>query len=182
MKISFSKITAVILLLIINDNLLSQDYEVYYDWELSCTARKDKFDFILPKVMRRHNIDMWIIIDKGHGAEPLYRDFGPATSYGNGIIIFTDRGGDRIERVVLGGEGGMIEDCGAYDFFVDPNGIKEFITERNPSRIGINYSTAKILLPMEGRHAVDGLSYTDYNNLKKELGKNMQLDWLRQNY
>ena len=171
MKISFSKITAVILLLIINDNVLSQDYEVYYDWELSCTARKDKFDFILPKVMRRHNIDMWIIIDKGHGAEPLYRDFGPATSYGNGIIIFTDRGGDRIERVVLGGEGGMIEDCGAYDFFVDPNGIKEFVTKRNPIRIGVNYSTAKILLPMEGRHAVDGLSYTDYNNLRKELGK-----------
>ena len=69
MRIIFFKVIAIILLLIINDSGLSQDYEVYYDWELSCTARKDKFDFILPKVMRRHNIDMWIIIDKGHGAE-----------------------------------------------------------------------------------------------------------------
>tara|TARA_B100000586_G_scaffold267919_1_gene243461 strand:- start:1708 stop:3039 length:1332 start_codon:yes stop_codon:yes gene_type:complete len=145
--------------------------EAYYYWELACTARKDKLNYILPKVMKRHAIDMWIIIDKGRGSEPLYQDFGPATSYGSGIIIFTDRGGERVERAILGGEGGMVEDCGAFDIFSDPNNIRKFVSERDPIRIGINYSTANELMQMEGRHAVDGLSFTDYSNLKKELGE-----------
>ena len=164
-----NSILCVITSFLFVQNLYSN--EAYYDWELACTARKDKLNFVLPKAMRRHNIDMWIIIDKGRGSEPLYQDFGPATSYGNGIIIFTDRGDDRIERAILGGEDGMIEDCGAFDIFTDPSDLKNFVTERNPRRIGVNYSTEKTLTPMEGRHAVDGISYNDYKNLKKELGK-----------
>ena len=143
-----NSILCVITSFLFVQNLYSN--EAYYDWELACTARKDKLNFVLPKAMRRHNIDMWIIIDKGRGSEPLYQDFGPATSYGNGIIIFTDRGDDRIERAILGGEDGMIEDCGAFDIFTDPSDLKSFVTERDPRRIGVNYSTEKTLTPMEG--------------------------------
>jgi len=144
---------------------------VYFDWQISCSVRKDKFDIVLPKTMRRHDIDMWIIIDKGRGAEPLTEDFGPETSYGNGIIVFSDRGLERIERVVFGGEGGMIDECGAYDDFLDPDLLNQFVKQRDPKKIAVNYSTEKKLVPMEGRHAVDGLSYTDFNNLKNTLGK-----------
>ena len=144
---------------------------MYFDWQISCSVRKDKFDIVLPKTMRRHDIDMWIIIDKGRGAEPLTEDFGPETSYGNGIIVFSDRGLERIERVVFGGEGGMIDECGAYDDFLDTDLLNQFVNERNPKKIAVNYSTEKKLVPMEGRHAVDGLSYTDFNNLKNTLGK-----------
>ena len=144
---------------------------MYFDWQISCSVRKDKFDIVLPKTMRRHDIDMWIIIDKGRGAEPLTEDFGPETSYGNGIIVFSDRGLERIERVVFGGEGGMIDECGAYDDFLDPDLLNQFVNERDPKKIAVNYSTEKKLVPMEGRHAVDGLSYTDFNNLKNTLGK-----------
>ncbi|MBA66201.1 MAG: hypothetical protein CMG55_10420 [Candidatus Marinimicrobia bacterium] len=144
---------------------------MYFDWQISCSVRKDKFDIVLPKTMRRHDIDMWIIIDKGRGAEPLTEDFGPETSYGNGIIVFSDRGLERIERVVFGGEGGMIDECGAYDDFLDPDLLNQFVKQRDPKKIAVNYSTEKKLVPMEGRHAVDGLSYTDFNNLKNTLGK-----------
>ena len=144
---------------------------MYFDWQISCSVRKDKFDIVLPKTMRRYDIDMWIIIDKGRGAEPLTEDFGPETSYGNGIIVFSDRGLERIERVVFGGEGGMIDECGAYDDFLDPDLLNQFVKERDPKKIAVNYSTEKKLVPMEGRHAVDGLSYTDFNNLKNTLGK-----------
>ena len=144
---------------------------MYFDWQISCSVRKDKFDIVLPKTMRRHGIEMWIIIDKGRGAEPLSEDFGPETSYGNGIIVFSDRGLERIERVVFGGEGGMIDECGAYDEFLHPDLLNQFVKERDPKKIAVNYSTEKKLIPMEGRHAVDGLSYTDYNNLKNKLGK-----------
>ena len=43
-------------------------------WEISCMIRKDKFDFVLPKAMRRNNIDMWIVIDRGRGTEPMILD------------------------------------------------------------------------------------------------------------
>ena len=168
---SILNIPFLLIILTMNQELFAQPYNVYFDWQLSCSTRKDKFDFILPKAMRRHGIDMWIIVDKGRGAEPMTQDFGPETSYGNGIIVFTDKGAGRIERVVFGGEGGMIDECGAYDFFLEPSELKKFIKERDPKKIGINYSTEKKIMPMEGRHAVDGLSHTDYNNLKTEIGK-----------
>ncbi|MGD9345342.1 MAG: M24 family metallopeptidase [Candidatus Aminicenantes bacterium] len=133
--------------------------------------RADKFDFVLPNAMRNNNIDMWIIIDKGRGTEPLFRDFGFATSNGNGIFIFTDRGEKRIERAILGGEPEMLVESKTYDIFDRISNLGSFVKERNPQRIGINISTATELWPPEGRHLSDGLSHTDYINLKKALGQ-----------
>jgi len=133
--------------------------------------RSDKFDLVLPNAMRINQIDMWIIIDKGRGSEPLFRDFGPETSNGNGIFIFTDRGGDRIERAVLGGEPELLKMGGNYDIFADPDSLGSFVAARDPQRIGINISTAEGLMPPEGRHLADGLSYRDFINLKKTLGE-----------
>jgi len=83
-------------------------------WEFSCAIRKDKFAYVLPDALRRNDVDMWIVLDRGRGSEPMVRDFGPDTSNGNGIFVFTDRG-DHIETAALGGETEMIEACGAYD-------------------------------------------------------------------
>lgn len=140
-------------------------------WEMACLIRHDKFDYVLPKAMRNNNIDMWIIIDKGRGTEPLSRDFGNVTSNGNGIFVFTDRGGDRIERASLGGHSDMAEACGAYDIFDSPDELKAFVEARDPKRIGVNITTDKELYPPEGRHLSDGLSHQDYLNLKKTLGE-----------
>lgn len=141
------------------------------DMAVANMIRADKFDYVLPKAMRNNNIDMWIIIDKGRGTEPLFQDFGFATSNGNGIFIFTDRGGKRIERAVLGGEPEILAESGTYDIFDRISNLRSFVAERDPRRIGINISTATELWPPEGRHLIDGLSHTDYVNLKNELGE-----------
>jgi len=141
------------------------------DWDISCMIRADKFNYVLPGAMRDNNIDMWIIIDKGRGTEPLFRDFGDATSNGNGIFIFTDRGDARIERAVLGRESDEIKDCGVYDINGNPEDIRSFVEERSPQRIGVNFTTDAELHPMEGRHLSNGLSYTDYRNLQTALGE-----------
>jgi len=141
------------------------------DLEIADMIRSDKFDYVLPKAMRNNNIDMWIIIDKGRGTEPLFRDFGFATSNGNGMFVFTDRGDKRIERAVFGGEPELLAESGNYDVFLDPENLISFVKQRDPKRIGINISTAKELFPPEGRHLYDGLSHTDYLNLKNALGK-----------
>jgi Xaa-Pro aminopeptidase len=140
------------------------------DRAIANMIRSDKFNYILPKAMRNNNIDMWIIIDKGRGTEPLFRDFGFATSNGNGIFIFTDRGGKGIERAILGGEPEALVESKTYDLFERISNLRSFVKERDPKRIGINTSTATELWPPEGRHLTDGLSHTDYMNLKKELG------------
>ena len=152
-------------------NSQSHKNEAYNDWEISCMIRKDKFKFVLPKAMRNNAIDMWIIIDKGRGTEPLFRDFGEPTSNGNGIFIFTDRGEKGIEKALIRGHSDMSEACGAYDIIGYEGTLQEFVAERNPKRIGINITTATELMPPEGRHLADGLSHTDYINLKKELGE-----------
>lgn len=141
------------------------------DWDISCMIRADKFNYVLPGAMRDNNIDMWIIIDKGRGTEPLFRDFGDATSNGNGIYIFSDRGDGRIERAVLGRGSDEIMDCGVYDIIGNPDDIRSFVEERAPQRIGVNITTDAELHPMEGRHLSNGLSYTDYKNLKVALGE-----------
>ena len=161
--------------------------------------RRDKFDIILPKILRKHKIDMWIhvmriAIPDQFGAEEL-----GSTS---GVFVFTDRGGDRIERAILGRRWGstqrnwgeqdhqLVEKCGAYDivgksvFVSEPigspmleydfrfKGLREFVKTRNPKRIAVNF--IKDLGMWETYTdfggAKDGLSHTDYLLLEEELG------------
>ena len=52
------------------------------DWSMACKIRSDKFDYVLPGAMRDNDIDMWIVIDKGRGTEPMARDFTSPSSNG----------------------------------------------------------------------------------------------------
>lgn len=137
-------------------------------WEFSCMIRNDKFDYVLPNAMRRNNIDMWIVFDHGRGSEPMMLDFGIETAYGQGIYIFFD-GGGRIERIVLGGRSDLAEACGAYDKYARLEDLRTIIEERDPKRIGLNI--AEDPDEGEGIRLADGLSYTDYKYLEKELGE-----------
>jgi hypothetical protein len=139
------------------------------DWEINCSIRKEKFDYVLPGAMRANAIDMWIVIDRGRGTEPLALDFGISTVNGQGIFIFTDRGGDRIERIQVGGETDLAEACGAYDDFLGPNALLELVRERDPQAIALNFLETPN--NAEGLHMGDGLSYSDYRFLERELGE-----------
>ena len=155
------------LLLIQNHNAQSQDARAR--WEMLNLIRQEKFDIILPKVMRENKIDMWITMVKRGHRDPLYVDLGggsPNDKWGQGkflgYYIFTDRSGDRIERAVLGIHGYSLQYCGAYDIFGAAEDLKKFIAERNPKRIGINMS--------EYIGAADGLSHVCYLHLIETLG------------
>jgi len=127
-------------------------------WEELNQVRRDKFNVVLPQVMRENQIDMWIIVMKGGNPDPLSMDLGGSSGY----FIFTDRGGDRIERAVLGGGGSLLRQCGAYDIFESSGKLKDFIEERDPKRVGINTSD-KIAV-------ADGLTHTNYMKLVEVLG------------
>lgn len=162
--------------------------------------RRQKFDLVLPEVMRKNDVDMWIhvmreTIPDAFGAEDL-----GSTS---GVFVFTDRGGDRIERAVLGRRWGashaaetwrvtwettLVEESGAYDIIEEAvlvkqppggpeteydyrfQGLREFVEERDPERIALNFKLELGPYPTTTR-AQDGLSYTDYLLLAAELGE-----------
>ena len=128
-------------------------------WEMLNTIRKEKFDLILPQAMRDNKIDMWIHVMQSVNPDFLALELGGQIAGGRtGYFIFTDRGGDRIERAILGGSG----DRELYDIFGSVSDITQFVAERDPKRIGVNFSE---------RFAVsDSISHTDYLKLVKALG------------
>lgn len=144
-------------------SIISYSQEAYRRWRIMNEIRNDKFELVLPEVMRENNIDMWIITNKEGNFDPLYPDMGAGYTTQNGYYIFTDIGKPRIERAALGIDGGLLEGGGSYDYFGSEDELKEFVTRRDPKRIGLNMSK------MIG--GADGLSYTMYQQLTEVLGK-----------
>ena len=165
--------TVFVFLLAISSNVVVPETAEADDfqslWRTSCMIRKDKFDYVLPGAMRRNDIDMWIVFDHGRGSEPMMLDFGIETAYGQGIYVFFDGGGDRIERILLGGESELAEACGAYDTYGRSGDLRSIVEERDPQQIGLNF--AENPHEGEGIRLADGLSHTDYEYLEQELGE-----------
>ena len=109
-------------------------------WELQRQIRLDKFEQVLPQAMRANGIDMWIVAVKENHIDPLWEDLGRGYVSGIGYYVFTDRGGERIERAALGPSGYLVEQAGAYDVFATAATLPAFVKERNPRRIGVNMS------------------------------------------
>lgn len=133
-------------------------------WETMNQIRVEKFDLVLPEVMRENEIDMWITVNREGYDDPLTQDFGKGYVGGWGYYIFTDRGGDRIERVAAGIGTHLIEENGAYDSVSEGDfDLAAFVAERDPKRIGLNYA--------EHIGGADGLTYTAHRHLTETLGE-----------
>ncbi len=127
-------------------------------FELLNLIRKEKFDKILPGAMRDNKVDMWIHVMRRGDPDAFALDLGGTMGY----FIFTDRGGERIERALLGVSFAPVADSSVYDMFGDESDLTQFVTERDPKRIAINMS--------ESLTHADGLSHTGYKKLVKLLG------------
>ncbi len=154
--------------------------------EILHLIRKEKFDLILPGAMRDNGVDMWIHVIRIGNPDPMALHFGGVTGY----IIFTDRGGDRIERAVLSDSNrpplqvqkgpdrpdipGQDESdpkwlahhsggpADLYDIFAPPDDLRAFVVERDPQTIAVNTSAWLAVS--------DGISYSEYLKLEKALG------------
>lgn len=137
--------------------------EAHRRWRKMNQIRNDKFDLVLPEVMRENEIDMWIVACREGRFDPLYPDLGEGYVASTGYYVFTDGGGDRIERAALGISGYLLEEGGAYDYFGSDLELKSYVEERDPRRIGLNYS--------KNIGGADGLSYSAYLELSEVLGE-----------
>lgn len=155
------RILLALFMLLVGTSAHSQ--EAMRRWRKMNQVRNDKFDLVLPEAMRENNIDMWIIMSREGNFDPLYPDMGEGYVGSVGYYIFTDRGGDRIERAVLGIDGYLLEEGGTYDYFGSAGELKAFVETRDPKRIGLNIS--------KNIGGADGLSHSGYLELAEVLGK-----------
>ena len=132
--------------------------------------RRDKFDHVLPQAMRDNGVDMWIHVIRDRNPDGLATELGGQA----GAFVFSDRGGDRIERAILGHTDEALWEDDTYDILVPgeeafegdpgwPQVIGEFVAARDPRRIAVNYSGINAL--------ADGISHTDYQTLIDALGE-----------
>jgi len=152
----------VLLLLFLFCSVSAFSQESFRRWRIANQIRLDKFELILPEVMRENKIDMWIIMNREGNFDPLYHFLGEGYVGHTGYYIFTDTGKPRIERAVLGIEGHLLEESKAYDYFGSESELKDFVAKRDPKQIGLNIS--------KDIGGADGLSYLGRQELAEILG------------
>jgi len=126
-----------------------------------------RFDTILPALMRRERIDMWVIVSREYNDDPVFRSMSPLTTYSSRrrtILVFHDRGpGQRVDRLSIG----RFDYDGLFSVVRTGNdeqwkGLRTLVEERDPKIIGINTSEA-------WNHA-DGLTANEKDQLMAALG------------
>jgi Xaa-Pro aminopeptidase len=126
-----------------------------------CLMRQQKFERILPQVMRENHIDMWIVAEREGHYDPMVDQLGAGYADEIGYYIFTDRGGAHIERATIN----LVDsdsECKVYDIDANRVDLRKFVAERNPKRIGIDTATEI--------GTADGLSYSLHEELVRQLG------------
>ncbi len=130
---------------------------------------KDRVENILPEIMRKNGLDMWLIISREYNEDPVLKTMLPATwlnARRRTILIIYDRGPEEgLETLAV-----ARYDVGevfkkAWDKEVQPDQwarVLEIIEERDPETIGINQSE-------HWQHA-DGMVLTDYQELVEAIG------------
>ena len=129
---------------------------------------KARFTDILPDVMVRTEIDMWIIMCREYNEDPVFPTIVPAPTLSARrltMLVFYNKGGGEVERLTV-----SKYDMGEYythawnsDVEDQWDVLKKIIADRNPKKIGVNIG------PMFAFG--DGLSVSLHEKLVNSLGK-----------
>ncbi|MEM8906373.1 MAG: M24 family metallopeptidase [Bacteroidota bacterium] len=129
---------------------------------------EDRLDHLLPQLMRREGIDLWVLISREYNEDPVMKTILPSTwlsARRRTIMVFYDRGPEEgIDKIAIArySVGKLLK--GAWNVDVYPNqweALMKIIEERNPQKIGLNYSTDFAL--------ADGLVHTEYETFMEHL-------------
>ena len=136
--------------------------------------QKDRFDNLLPKLMDETGIDMWVIITREYNEDPVIKTLLPPTwlnARRRTILAFHyDKKSKDLEKVAIARYSFGKNIPSIWNKEEEPNQMKalaKFIEEKNPEKIGLNYSDHFAL--------ADGIVKTDYelflDNLPSKLSK-----------
>jgi Xaa-Pro aminopeptidase len=126
-----------------------------------------RFNTVLPELMRREGIDMWIVVSREYNDDPVFRSMAPLTTFSSRrrtILVFFDPGpGKPVERLSIG----RFDYDKLYQMVAVPideqwSALRRVVGDRKPKTIGINMS--------EFFNHADGLTATEKQNLENALG------------
>jgi hypothetical protein len=135
---------------------------------------KPRLESVLPEIMRRENIDMWVVICREHNEDPVYPSLVPYPSmfaWRLTMFVYFDRGSAGLERLVVNRYGGGDLHKEFADYYqaawapenLDPwQRLAQIIRSRNPKKIAVNES--------ETFAFADGLSAANKALLVRSLG------------
>ncbi len=167
------KIINLILFLLITVQINAQDILGLKDRaRVIEEIQKDRFDNLLPKLMDETGIDMWVIITREYNEDPVIKTLLPPTwlnARRRTILAFHyDKKNKKVEKVAIARYSFGKNIPSIWNKEEEPNQMKalaKFIEEKNPEKIGLNYSDHFAL--------ADGIVKTDYelflNNLPSKL-------------
>lgn len=128
----------------------------------------DRLDNLLPQLMRREGIDMWVLISREYNEDPVMKTILPSTwlsARRRTIMVFFDKGeATGIDKIAIAryNVGKLLK--GEWDKDVNPDqweALVEIIKDRNPKKIGLNFS--------ENFALADGLVHSEYETFIKKL-------------
>ena len=133
----------------------------------------DRFNNLLPQLMDRSGIDMWLVISREYNEDPVMRTMLPS-SWLNArrrtiLVFYRNKEQNTIEKLAVARYDVGENITSAWDKEKQPNQwgrLVEIIGERNPNKIGINTS--------QNFGIADGLVQTDYQELLEALPSAME--------
>lgn len=133
---------------------------------------EDRLDNLLPQLMQREGIDMWIIISREYNEDPVMKTILPSTwlsARRRTIMVFFDKGAEGIDKIAIArySVGKLLK--GEWDVDVYPDqweALINTIKDRNPQKIGLNYSKDFAL--------ADGLVHTEHQTFLEKLPEEYQ--------
>ena len=137
----------------------------------------ERFATVLPEVMRREKIDMWIVICREHNEDPVYQTLVPAPSlfaWRLTMLVFFDKGAAGIERLIVNPYGSGDLHKAFADFYTpafEPASLAPWerlaaiVRARDPRAIAVNES--------ETFAFADGLTATHKAQLENALGSDL---------
>ncbi len=146
---------------------LRQQAEVQDAW------LENRMQTVLPEIMRRTGIDMWIVAAREYNEDPVIETMLPATwlaARRRTVLIMYDRGEDEgIEYLAVARYDVGTTFKKAWEPEQEPNQwqrVADIIAEKQPNKIGINKSEHFAL--------ADGLTAAEYDSFLKVLPKAQQ--------
>lgn len=131
---------------------------------------KDRFDNLLPKLMDRTGIDMWVLISREYNEDPVLRTMLPSTWLNarrrTVLVFYRNKENNTIEKLAVAryNVGENIKPVWNKEKQPDQwKALFQLIKDRNPAKIGVNMSNHFGI--------ADGLVKSDFDWFTKELPK-----------
>jgi Xaa-Pro aminopeptidase len=133
---------------------------------------EERFDVLLPTLMDTAAIDMWIVMSREYNEDPVIKTMLPATWLNARrrtiLLFYRNKATNTIEKLAVARYDVGKSIVSAWDKEKQPDQWKrlmELIQERNPNKIGLNFS--------KDHNIADGLDKTDYDEFMSYLPKKM---------